>query len=245
MIDIHSHILAEVDDGPKSWDVAREMCRLSAEDGVEQMVATPHANERYHYDRLYLTGLLAHLQSLVGPKPKLSLGCDFHFSYDNLQDALVNPGRYTIEGTNYLLIELSNYSVPPQITDSLRLLEEKGLVPILTHPERNPILQKNLKRVLEWVEGGVVVQVTASALTGQWGEPARESAEWLLERDAVHVLASDAHDDQRRKPGLSQGRDAAAEICGAEVARALVDDNPRAIVMGQALPFFPRPVLKP
>ena len=59
MIDIHSHILPEVDDGPKSWEVACEMCRLSAEDGVEHIVATPHANDRYPYDREYLNGARA------------------------------------------------------------------------------------------------------------------------------------------------------------------------------------------
>jgi protein-tyrosine phosphatase len=242
VIDIHSHILAEVDDGPKSWDVAREMCRLAKEDGVECMIATPHANERYHYDREYLIRALAHLRQLVGPEPRLGLGCDFHLSYENIQAALATPSRFTIESTNYLLVELSNFSVPPQISDSLMKLGDKGLIPILTHPERNPILQKSLKRVLEWVEIGVVVQVTASALTGFWGEPVRRSAHWLLEHDAVHVLASDAHDPEHRKPGLSEARGIISEMRGHEVAHALVDGNPRAIVSGKSLPYFPKPL---
>ena len=244
MIDIHSHILAEVDDGPKSWDVSREMCRQSAEDGVEYMVATPHANERYYYDREYLTGVLKHLRQMVGDSLQLGLGCDFHMSYDNLQDAFSNPTRYVIEGSQYMLVELSNYSVPPQVGDSLMRLGDQGLVPILTHPERNPILQKSPNRVLEWVEMGVVVQVTASAFTGQWGDLVHRSAQWLLEHDAIHILASDAHDDKHRVPGLSAGRDAAAETCGNDVAQALVDGNPRAIVSGKPLPYFPKPVTK-
>ena len=244
MIDIHSHILAEVDDGPKSWEASREMCLLSAKDGVECMIATPHSNERYHYDREYLTGVLGHLRGLVGNSIQLGLGCDFHMSFENLQDVAINHRRYTINETNYLLVELSNYSVPPQITDSLVRLGEQGLVPILTHPERNPLLQKTPKRVLEWAEMGVVVQVTASAFTGQWGDLVRRSAQWLLEHDAVHVLASDAHDTKHRVPGLSAGREAAAEICGQDVAQALVDGNPRAIVSGKPLPYFPKPVKK-
>jgi protein-tyrosine phosphatase len=123
-------------------------------------------------------------------------------------------------------------------------LGDKGMVPILTHPERNPILQKSPRRVLEWVESGVVVQVTGSAFKGSWGELAQHSARWLLERDAVHVLASDAHGTERRVPGLSAARDVVAEICGNDVARALVDGNPRAIVNGQPLPYFPRPIMK-
>jgi protein-tyrosine phosphatase len=244
VIDIHSHILAEVDDGPKSWDVAQEMCRIAKADGVECMIATPHANERYHYDREYLNRALAHLRQLIGPAPRLGLGCDFHLSYENIQAALATPSRFTIESTNYLLVELSNFSVPPHISYSLMKLGDKGLVPILTHPERNPILQKSLKRVLDWVEMGVVVQVTASALTGFWGEPVRRSAQWLLQHDAVHVLASDAHDPKRRKPGLSEARDVVADVCGFDVAQALVDANPRAIISGQPLPYFPKPLVK-
>jgi len=244
VIDIHSHILPDVDDGPKSWEVAFEMCRLSAEDGVEHIVATPHANDRYPYDREYLNGARAHLQTLVGDSPKVGLGCDFHLSYDNFEDVLVRPTRYTIEGTKYLLVELSNYSVPPQIGDHLVRLADTGLVPILTHPERNPILQKSTKRVLEWVEKGLVVQVTAAAFTGAWGDSIRRGALWLLEHDAVHVLASDAHDTQHRVPGLSAARDAVAKVCGVDVALALVDGNPRAVVNGQPLPYFPKPVMK-
>ncbi len=181
VIDIHCHILADVDDGPKSWDVAEEMCRMAAADGIEHIVATPHANERYPYDRKFLNAELARLQQRI--------------------------------------------------------------TPVITHPERNPILQQDLPRVLRWVELGCAVQVTASALTGDWGERVWRSAEWLLKRDAVHVLATDAHDTRHRRPVLSAAREAAEETCSADVARALVDDNPRAIIGGRALPYFPNPVV--
>ncbi|MGA9039065.1 MAG: CpsB/CapC family capsule biosynthesis tyrosine phosphatase [Terriglobales bacterium] len=244
MIDIHCHILADVDDGPKSWDVAQEMCLMAVGDGIEHIVATPHANERYHYDREYLSGLLDHLRKLVGPAPRFSLGCDFHLSYENLQDVMIVPDRYCIEGTRYLLVELSNYSVPVQMDDCFANLREKGITPVITHPERNPIVQQAPQRVLKWVEQGCAVQVTASALTGFWGERAWRAAEWLLKRDAVHVLATDAHDTKRRTPVLSEARHVVAEEYSEEVAQALVDANPRAIVNGQPLPYFPDPVMK-
>src|SRR5690348_18257220 len=119
------------------------MCRTAAADGITHMVATPHANDRYHYDRHYLQGLVAHLQGLIGDPPKIILGCDFHLSIDNIQDALVNPGRYVIGDTRYLLVEFSNYSVPQQTTDSFLKLGDCGLTPIITHPERNPILRES------------------------------------------------------------------------------------------------------
>jgi protein-tyrosine phosphatase len=242
VVDIHSHILPEVDDGPKSWDVCVAMCRVAAADGITHMVATPHANDRYHYDREYLQGLLARLKELVGDSLKLTLGCDFHLSYDNLQDALAHPARYVIGNTHYLLVEFSNYSVPQSTSESFLKLGDRGITPIITHPERNPILRENLQRVLEWAEQGCVIQVTGSALTGFWGERTRNAALWLLERQAVHVLATDAHDLEKRVAILSTARKAAAEICGEEIAAALVEANPQAIINDQPLPYAPRPV---
>jgi protein-tyrosine phosphatase len=243
VVDIHSHILPNVDDGPKSWDAAVAMCRMAGADGITHMVATPHANDRYRYDRPYLQGLLDQLQKLVGDAPKLSLGCDFHLSYDNVQDALANPSRYAIEGTHYMLVELSNYGVPLQTTDSFLKLGDCGMTVIITHPERNPILRESPQRVLEWAEQGCAIQVTGSAFTGFWGERVRRAAYWLLEHNAVHVLSTDAHDTEKRVPVLSTARDAVAEIVGGEVAEALVEGNPRAIINSQPLPYFPRPLI--
>jgi protein-tyrosine phosphatase len=243
VIDIHCHLLPQVDDGPKSWDAAVEMCRIAAHDGITHAVATPHANDRYAYDRVYLSSLLAQLQEKTGPALRLSLGCDLHLSYENLERVLEEPHSYTIGETNYLLVELSNFSVPIQLTDCFVRLGDRGLTPILTHPERNPILQQSPQRILEWAEQGCLVQVTASALTGSWGERSESIARWLLDRAAVHVLASDAHDAKRRVPILSQARDVAEEIVGAEYALALVEGNPGAIVNGQPIPYSPKPVV--
>ncbi len=253
MIDIHCHLLPEVDDGPKSWDVAVEMCRMAAADGITHAVATPHANDRYAYDRAYLSGLLSELREKlhgelhkkIGPTPQLqlSLGCDFHLSFENLERVLDEPHTYTIGETNYLLVELSNYSVPAQLGDCFFRLGSCGLTPILTHPERNPILQQTPQRVLEWAEQGCLVQVTASSLTGLWGERPEIIARWLLDRSAVHILASDAHDTKRRIPNLSAARAVAEKIVGPEYAEALVDGNPGAIVKGMPIPYCPRPVL--
>lgn len=244
MIDIHSHILPEVDDGPKSWDVSVEMCRMAAADGITHMVATPHSNDRYHFDHNYLTGCLGRLQEKVGVSPTLSLGCDFHLSYDNLQNVLAHPHRYTVGGGNYLLVELSDYSIPAQIADCFLKLGDRGVTVVITHPERNAILRPTPLRVIEFVELGCAVQITANALTGFWGPRVSRAAIWLLEHEAVHVIATDAHDARHRTPILSAARDMAAGICGTEIANALVEENPRAIVSGLPLPYTPKPVLK-
>ena len=222
MIDIHSHILAEVDDGAKTWEISQEMCRMAAADGIQHMVATPHAaNDRYKYDRDYLKAQLNELRALIGDKPQLSLGCDFHLSYENVQDAQVRPDWYCIEGGRYLLVEFSNYSIPTQVEEYFTKLGDQDIRPIITHPERNPILQQNPQRVLKWVELGCSVQVTASAITGYWGERVWRVANWLLERDAVHFIATDAHDTKHRVPILSAARKEVAEMCGGILRKLL------------------------
>ncbi len=240
MVDIHSHILPEVDDGARSWEMAIHMCHMAAQDGIEHMVATPHANDQFAYDRNWLRGLLNELRQRMGGKLELSLGCDFHFSYENLESLAKDPHQYTIEDTPYLLIELSDFSIPPAVTDQIEDLLVRGIVPIVTHPERNILLARRPERVLEWTQLGCAVQVTASAMTGRWGDKAKKTAQWLLEREAVHVLATDAHSVEGRPPVLSAARDAVSRVYGAAVAKALTEDNPRAVVSGAALPYFPK-----
>jgi len=241
------------------------MCLMAIADGITHSVATPHANDRYVYDRPYLSGLLDQLRGKVREKLQeelqeesrdelsempgpavpfqLSLGCDFHLSFENLERVLEQPHTYTIGDTNYLLIELSNFSIPTQLENCFFRLGDRGLIPILTHPERNPILQQTPQRILEWADQGCLIQVTASALTGLWGERPEILARWLLDRSAVHILASDAHDTKRRVPNLSAARTVAEKLVGAEYAEALVEGNPGAIVAGAPIPYCPRPVL--
>jgi len=237
MIDIHSHILPGIDDGSKSWDMTLEMCRLAIRDGITHIVATPHADNSYAYSRDRVREVIAELDAKIGAQLAFSIGCDFHLSYENIEDAITHPNRYTIASKQYLLVELSDYGIPPQMSDSLFKLQSVGMVPIITHPERNAILQRRPEPVLEWVDAGCLVQVTASAVTGYWGPIARRLAIWLLDHDAVHVLATDAHDDKNRPPILSEARDGVSKRFDADVARALVVDNPAAIVAGQPLPF--------
>lgn len=235
MVDIHCHILPEVDDGAKTWDVAVAMCRMAAEDGIDHIVASPHANSEYLYNREEHEQRLDQLRALVAGQLQFSLGCDFHFSYENIQDLLANPDRYCIGNTRYLLVEFSDFSLPPNVGDLLLNLSANGITPIITHPERNPILQRTPKMVLQWAANGALVQVTANSLTGRWGGTAKKVAEFLAKNGAVHVLATDAHNTESRPPVLSAARDLMAKLVGKDAALAMVESIPRAIVSGEPL----------
>src|SRR5258706_7929293 len=237
MVDIHCHILPEVDDGAKSWEMALEMCRMAAADGVEHIVATPHANHEYEYNRERHEQTLDRLRSITGGLVTLSLGCDFHFSYENIQDAMLHPERYCIGNTRYLLVEFSDFAISPMTGEFLQQLMAAGLTPIITHPERNPILQRTPQKVVEWASLGALIQVTGNSLTGRWGAPAKKMAQFLAKLGAVHVLASDAHDTKNRPPLLAGARDEMTKLAGKEAAQAMVQNNPQAIVNGKPIPF--------
>lgn len=244
MVDIHCHILPGIDDGAKSWETTAEMCRMAAADGITHIVASPHANDEYRYDRAAYDAMLTQLRETASGSLNFSLGCDFHLSIANIRAVFRTPEMFLISGTDYLLVELSDFSIPPAIVQTLQRLSRKGIIPIITHPERNAILQQRPEMVLRFVAMGCVVQVTANSLTGFWGERPREAALYLLEHQAVHVIASDAHDLRNRPPVLSTARDFVSREFGPEVAQALVEANPGAIVRGQRLPYYPAP-LKP
>lgn len=237
MVDIHCHVLPGVDDGAKDWDVAVQMCQIAAKDGVDHIVATPHANDEFNYDREQHEQTLDRLRGVVAGTVQLSLGCDFHLSYENIQNVLQNPARYCIGNTPYLLVEFSDFALPPNTSEVFARFLNNGVIPIVTHPERNPILQRKPELVVQWSKEGALVQVTANSLTGRWGPVARKVIEFLAKKRAVHVLASDAHGTSSRSPILSEARDVMAKLVGKESARAMVEDNPRAIVSGLAVPY--------
>jgi protein-tyrosine phosphatase len=236
MIDIHSHILPAVDDGSTSWEMTAEMCSMAIADGVTHIVATPHCNDEFRYERERYAEMMGELYELAGGKLTFSLGCDFHFSYDNVQEALAEPQRFTIEGTNYLLIELSDYGIPPAVMQHLEEFSVIGVTAILTHPERNMVLMQRPEMILDFLKLGCLVQITANSLTGFWGSRSQKIAENLLRKGAVHVIASDAHNTKRRTPLVSQAYRETTRLVGRDVADALLISNPAAIVAGQPLP---------
>ena len=241
MVDIHCHILPQVDDGAKSWEVSLEMCRMAAGDGITHMVATPHANEVYSYNREQHASVLEQLRTRLAGPPDISLGCDFHFSYENMLQVLSNPAQYTIGNTRYLLVELSDYSIPRGFPEHLDQLMAAGLRPVITHPERNPLLQSRPEQLLDWASQGAIMQVTANSLTAHWGRTAQRVARWLLDHHAVHVIASDAHDLDHRPPLLSPAYRTLCKWKDEAVALALLEQNPGAIVRDEDLPYFPQP----
>jgi protein-tyrosine phosphatase len=241
MIDIHHHLLFGLDDGSPDIDTSVAMAEAAAENGITHIVCTPHANGRWSFDPEVNRQKLGELTERVTGKVTLGLGCDFHLSYDNIEDALKNRAKYSINGKQYLLVEFDDLMIPATMNDTFYEMMVAGLRPVITHPERNLTIQRHPERMKEWLREGCLVQVTASSLTGRFGRTAQSLAMQFLDRDWVHFLATDAHNLESRPPKLREAYDIVAQRYGAETAERLCVENPRAAFFGEDWPEQPEP----
>jgi protein-tyrosine phosphatase len=241
MIDIHHHLLFGLDDGSKSLEMSIAMAEMAAADGITHIVCTPHASFTYAFNPDANQEKLEELRKHLGDKITLGLGCDFHLSFENIEDALKNKAKYTINGTRYLLVEFADMVIPPRMTQVFYEFLLAGIQPIITHPERNPVIRKTPKRLDEWLQGGCLVQVTASSLTGRFGRAAMAFSQKLLDERKVHFLATDAHNPEWRPPVMKDAFDLVATRYGVATAERLCVTNPRAVFYGEELPPQPEP----
>jgi len=235
LIDIHSHVLHGLDDGAATLEDSVAMLRIAAESGTTDLVATPHANLQYRYDPERIRERLAELAEAAGNRLRLYSGCDLHLSYDNIQDAIADPHKYTINRKCYLLVEFSDLLIFNNTPEIFAHLQDAGMVPVVTHPERNGLLQQRVENIASWVEAGARVQVTAQSLLGGFGRRAQEFCETLLERRLVHFVASDAHDCEHRPPRLDTAYAWLKKRYSESLAQTLCVTNPQATLIGAPL----------
>ncbi|MHB8834331.1 MAG: tyrosine-protein phosphatase [Candidatus Methylomirabilia bacterium] len=235
MIDLHTHILPGLDHGPGDWDEALEMCRIAVADGITAIAATPHVSEVFPNSPQRIEAAAADLRRRLadnGIPLTVHVGGDYHIRPD-----LAPPNVLTLGGNGrYFLLEFPYQILPPRADAFIKTLLDRGLLPIVTHPERTTSLQRDWRRLEPLVKAGALVQVTAGSLLGEFGPAATAAASRFLKKGWVHLLASDAHWVHERSLRLAEGCAAAARIVGESAARVLVDQNPGAILEGRDLP---------
>jgi protein-tyrosine phosphatase len=235
LIDIHSHVLYGLDDGARTLETSVAMLRMARESGTTAIVATPHANPQYSYDVDVIERKIEDLRPALPEGLEIYRGCDFHLSYDNIQDAISNPRKYTINQGPYLLVEFSDLLIFRNTAEIFSKLRNAGMIPIITHPERNSLLRQRLEQIASWVAEGAVNQVTAGSLLGAFGKRAQDFAKLLLERNLLHIIASDAHDLEHRPPRMDLAFDWLKQHAGEEIARVACITNPSRTLTGAPL----------
>ncbi len=241
MIDIHCHILHGVDDGAKTLEVSLEMLDAAAAAGTTDIVATPHASIEYAFQPELIRQRLAELKAASSSPVRIHSGCDFHLTFDNVNDALANPAKYAINNKRYLLVELSDMVIFKSTEPDFRRLQDAGMLLVITHPERNPLLRQRLEMIRRWVSMGCYMQVTGQALFGRFGTKAKDFSEVLLREGLVHFIASDGHDNKHRRATLDEAFQYVTKRFGEKRAVTLFSTNPLAALRGELIPLQPNP----
>lgn len=233
LIDLHSHLLPGVDDGAATLDVALAMARMAAADGIVTMACTPHFMPGVYVNdgETVRRGLAILEQALheAGIALQLVGGNDIH-AVRGLSAALSSGRVLTLNGSRYLLLEPPHDVLLPRLSDLTFDLLSAGYVPILTHPERLLWIDQHYEVIEGLAHQGVLMQLTAGSLSGVFGRRAKYWAERMLSERIVDVVASDAHDCERRPPILSRARDAIARRVGEDYAYTLVALNPLRVI---------------
>ncbi len=245
MIDIHSHILPGLDDGPETLVESLAMARASHQAGTKILVATPHILNVLDLNKnILIQNNFKHFKKLVEaelPEFEMLLGSEIFFR-PNLSD-LVRYEVATINGSGrYMLVEFSLIDIPVGFDKELKRLQNKGVIPVIAHPERNAAALRKPSLIKQMVNAGALIQINAGSLTGLFGRAVKKLAHNLLKRGWVHVIASDAHSINHRGPDLRAAISAASDTIGVAKAGRLVWDNPRAII--EALPLPGRETLE-
>jgi len=237
MIDLHCHILPGLDDGPPSLDIALKMCDIAVEDGISTIVATPHMlNGMFNITPQLVFDHVAEMSEALD-KASIPLtilpGADVHVD-SGLPDYLTRGDVLTLADQHrHILLELPQDIVPRELGGLLFQVQLKGVIPIITHPERNIEIQQNPGLLNDMIQANSLAQITADSIVGVFGSRVQECAIKLLQSRMAHLVATDAHNIEHRAPRLSQARKIVEETIGPEETTRIFSQWPAMILAGK------------
>lgn len=244
MIDVHCHILPGLDDGPETMELALQMARIASDDGITDIVATPHTHNGFYMQTLeHVLTAVEELQCSIdqeGIELRVHPGMEIHIHLeliDHLRDLqILSMGNRM----RHVLLELPTMHLPMFTEELVQQLLLSGITPIIAHPERNATLMQNPGRLARWIDAGVIAQLTAGSLLGWMGRTAKKNARELIEQRLVQLIATDGHNCTTRKVQLSKAYEELGKLLTdeeLEVFRA----NALAVLHGEACQAFARP----
>lgn len=243
MIDIHSHIIYGVDDGPKTKVESMELLKEASSQGVTKIIATPHRRKgMFETPNKIIKENFIDLKKSVEayiPNLQIYLGNEL-FCTEDIFEKIENKQIFTMNNTQYLLVEF-NYSISfKDMTRKLREIILLGYSPIIAHIERYKAVEYNEKYVKKLIEMGCYIQVNAeSILPKKLFKDAhkifKNRAEYLLKKDLIHIIASDMHNLDNRKPKMKEAYNVILKKYGAEQAKIYFEENPLRVLKGEEI----------
>ncbi|MEG0239917.1 MAG: CpsB/CapC family capsule biosynthesis tyrosine phosphatase [Anaerorhabdus sp.] len=232
MIDIHSHLIPDFDDGSSSLHESRDLIFESCKNGVTDIICTPHYMGMGEYQKSYYETELAFKQLCEGIEDlpiNMHLGNEIFYTKECISDALDAKKYHTLANSNYCLFELKFTNYDEEVINEVYDLNACGYLPILAHPERYYYVQKDMNLVYELVKEGCLMQVNADSILGYNGKDAQKTVFKLIEHNLVHFVASDAHNSERRI-NLKEAFEVIDQKFGEKIADKLFIINPKKIL---------------
>lgn len=203
MIDIHCHILPEVDDGSRSLNESIEMAMIAKEQGIKKIVNTSH----YHPDFRYKKGeeLLKELNDFNNVLKEnmidieVLIGNEIYYTKDLIKQ-IDELDFYTLNNSRYILIEFPPTNFPNDLCNIVYELKEKNYIPVFAHVERYREVQENPNLIYEAIKAGAVIQINSHSILGNSGKELQKTCDTLIKRNMVHIVGTDAHRSKRRTP---------------------------------------------
>ena len=233
MIDIHSHILPNIDDGARSIEETFNLIKEAQKAGFEAIISTSHYMENYYETdvperEVWVKAICENLQT-KNIETNLYLGNEIYFS-DNIIELLEQRKASTINNTSYVLFELPLNAEPMNLYDVVYEMLQYKLVPILAHPERYSYVQKDPDLIYDLIEKGVLMQANYGSIIGQYGEKAQIIVRKFFENNMVHFLGSDVHRPNTIYPKIPQILREIESIIGSEKLEELTTKNPKLLL---------------
>jgi protein-tyrosine phosphatase len=238
-VDLHTHIIPALDDGPADLETSVALVRAAAAGGTGVLVATSHSAEVLQSGggEAGMAARLAMVREAVaaaGIDVSLLLGTEVYLEPDT-PDRLKERAVLPLNGSRYVLVELPFQALPLYLEQTLFALQADGRIPVIAHPERNVQVQREPEKLFDWVTRGALVQMSAAILAGGYGRAATRVCRLAIGHHLCHAVASDAHDPVTRPPTLQPAFAHLSADYGPAVATALLDEQPRAIVEDRPL----------
>ena len=239
MIDLHTHILPGIDDGSSNMETSVEMISMAYMSDVKHICVTPHCYpglfNNYAGDRM--DQLWAQLVSRIKTERipvHLYRGMEI-MATENLPEYLCDRRVWTINHTDYFLVEFEFDEDPSWCSDILHQCSKKGFKPVIAHPERYFFIQKNPEIAYNWYKAGYGIQVNKGSVLARFGYSEKRTAESLINHRIVTCIASDAHNTSTRSTSMTKLRKHLVKAYGEEYTNLLLKENPRRILEGRRL----------
>lgn len=242
MIDIHSHILFGIDDGAQKVEDSLAMARQAVEQGITTVFATPHhKNGKYTNEKNRILSKVEELNLAIaqeGIPLEVLPGQECRIFGELIEDYKKGEILTLNDGGKYVLIEFSSSHVPMYASQLLYNIQFEGIIPIIVHPERNRHFLERPELLYEFAEKGVLLQLTASSVTGAFGKKIQKFSMQMLESNLVHFIASDAHNTTTRDNRMKEAYEMIAKSMDASYVEYL-KENARLLVRSEYIPTRP------